>query len=96
VFSDTQCGAHASVRQLRDLNVMDPSSAPVPYPREGNSPSAYPPSYPQGDGYYPSDTTADDYGSDPYVSAPYVVVHDRYRRTHPPHRNVRPHPHAHN
>jgi hypothetical protein len=94
VFSDTQCGAHASVRQLRDLNVMDANSAPAPY----RYPTPYPATNPYPPGYSPSAQypTADDYGSDPYVSEPYVVVHDRYRHVHPQHPTARPHPRAHN
>jgi hypothetical protein len=96
VFSDTKCGAHASVRQLRDLNLMDasaaPQPAPYPYPGAGAYGGAgYPPSY-----YAPQDDeAAADYSGDAYVGERVVVAHDRVHREHRP-RSTRPHPRPHN
>jgi predicted outer membrane lipoprotein len=90
VFSDSQCGAHATVRQLGDLNVMDHSTAPrpdvygygygAPYPPAGNAPL----------GYYPPPADQTDYSGDPYVGESYIVIHDRYRREHHPHPTTPP------
>jgi hypothetical protein len=97
VFSDVQCGAHATVRQLNDLNVMDSAAAPHPayrYPYGAPYPSATssaPPSY------YPADEAPSDYSGDPYVGDQYLVVRDRnHRERRPPHLPARPHSRPHN
>lgn len=97
IFSDTKCGARASVRQLRDLNVMDasaaPRPAPYPYPSAGayGGGAGYPPGY-----YAPQDDeAAADYSGDAYVGDRVIVAHDRPHREHRPH-STRPHPRPHN
>jgi hypothetical protein len=94
VFSDAQCGAHASVRQLSELNVMDSSvaparGAPLPYGRDpGPAPGYYPPPLPASDG-------DESKGSDPlYTSPQVIVVRERGRHDHVPHRVNHPHPRA--
>jgi hypothetical protein len=94
VFSDTQCGAHAAVRQLNELNVIDSSAAyaqraPRPY-----SPGYYPQPGP-GYGREPvpaGDTPSDDSDANNqiYTGTPVVVVHDRWRRDHLAHRGNHP------
>jgi hypothetical protein len=97
VFSDVQCGSHATVRQLRDLNVMDSSTAPQPYGYGAPYPGyRYPPppaASPPPPVYYPDEAPAD-YSGDPYVGDSYIVVHDRYRRYHHPHPQAHPRPHG--
>jgi hypothetical protein len=98
IFSDTRCGAHATVRQLNELNMIDSKLA---YAR------AAPRSY--GPGYYPQagagydrdpgaarDTPPDDSDANYpiYSGAPVIVVHDRWRRDHLPHRTNHPQPRA--
>jgi hypothetical protein len=101
VFSDTQCGAHATVRQLPELNVFDSSTAyaqraPRPY---GPGPGPGP-----GPGYYPQPEPASEAPPDDsdanypiYTGTPVVVVHDHGHRdhlahhgNHPPSRGARP------
>jgi len=89
VFSDTPCGAHATVRQLTELNVIDSSTAnariaPRPY---GSGPGP-------GAGYYPQpepagDTPPDDSdaGYPVYTGTPVIVARDRWRRDHLVHRD---------
>jgi hypothetical protein len=95
VFSDTKCGAHASVRQLHGLNVMDastaPQPAPYPYPGAYGGGTAYPPSYnaPQ------DDEAAADYSGDVYVGERVIAAHDHPHRDHRPH-SSHPHPRPHN
>lgn len=91
VFSDVQCGAHATVRQLAELNVFDPSAAygpatPRPY-RDGPGPGYYTPSMPASD--VPIDDS-DAGGGDPIYSQ-VIVVHDRAARSA---RHDHPHPRA--
>ena len=100
VFSDSQCGAHATVRQLSELNVIDSKTA---------YPPAAPRPYSPGPGYYPqpgpgydrdaapaSDAPPDDSDANYpiYTGAPVVVVRDRVRRDHLPHRGNHPQPRA--
>ena len=87
VFSDTQCGAHASVRQLSEPNVMDSTAlpahgAPRPYGHDpGPAADYYPPSQPASD-----EGMDEPEGSDPVYSAPAViVVREHRRRNHDPH-----------
>jgi hypothetical protein len=96
VFSDTQCGAHATVRQLTELNVFDSSTAyaqraPRPY---GPGPAPGP-----GPGYYPQPEPASEAPPDDsdanypiYTGTPVVVVHDRVRRDHLAHHGNHPQP----
>ena len=92
VFSDVQCGAHATVRQLTELNVFDPSAAygrstPRPY-GAGPGPGYYPQPMP------PSEAPPDDSdagGGDPIYSQ-VIVVHDRAWRL--AHHSNHPHPRA--
>jgi hypothetical protein len=94
VFSDVQCGAHATVRQLTELNVFDSTAAygrvpPRPY------------GYGAGPGYYPqpmpaSEAPPDDSdagGGDPLYTQ-VIVVHDRPHRDQPSHHGNHPHPRA--
>jgi hypothetical protein len=88
VFSDTQCGAHATVRQLSELNVIDSSTAyaRVPPRPHGPSPGYYP--QPEVAGEAPPDDSDANYPV--YSGTPVVVVHDRRRRDHPAHRGNHP------
>ncbi len=99
VFSDTQCGAHATVRQLTEVNVIDSSAASAPVaPRAyGAGPGYYSqpgPAYDRGPG--PAvDTPPDDSGADsPIYTGTTVVVHDRWHRDHLPHHGNHPQPRA--
>jgi hypothetical protein len=95
VFSDAQCGAHASVRQLSELNVMDrppARAAPQPYSRDPGPAPAYPPSPPPTDAGMMDEPEPE--GSYPIYTAPsVVVVRERGRRNHP-HRVHHPQPRA--
>jgi hypothetical protein len=92
VFSDSPCGAHASIRQLGDLNVMD---APPPAPSRAY-PYPYPPAYPYPPPYSPAPTwgsgTVDDsdYDYGPDVLAVYARAHRNSYLRHNGH--VHPHP----
>jgi hypothetical protein len=92
VFSDTQCGAHATVRQLTELNVIDSSAAyvRVPPPRYGPGPGYYPQAEP------PSEAPPDDSDANypVYTGAPVVVAHDHWRRDHVARRGNHPQPRA--
>jgi len=75
VFSDSPCGEHASIRRLRDLNVMDAPAAP-----------SYPYGYPYSPPYYARDTSAEapqadepDYDAG---SPAVLLIRDRLRRDH--------------
>jgi hypothetical protein len=92
VFSDVQCGTHATVRQLTEPNVFAAGAAygrgtPRPY---GDGP---------GPGYYPqaaSEAPPDDSdagGGDP-ISTQVIVVHDRVHRDQLAHHGNHPHPRA--
>jgi hypothetical protein len=92
VFSDVQCGTHATVRQLAELNVFDSTAAsgrgtPRPY------------GYGTGPGYYPQAASeappddADAGGGDP-IYTQVIVVHDRPHRDQPAHHGNHPHPRA--
>jgi hypothetical protein len=90
VFSDTQCGAHATVRQLSELNVFDSSTA---YAQRAPRP------YGPGPGYYPQPETASEAPPDDsdanypvYTGTPVVVVHDHLHRDHLPHHGNHPQP----
>jgi hypothetical protein len=96
IFSDTQCGAHASVRQLSNLNVMDAYEASPGYSR-GGYPRDPAPRY----GASPDRDPASDAGADEpeadspvYANSPIIVVHERGRRDHNPRRHNHPHPRA--
>jgi hypothetical protein len=93
VFSDVQCGAHATVRQLNDLNVMDSPTAPrsAPYGYGARYSSSAPPAYYASPP--PMDDTPADYSGDPYVGAPFVVVREHNNREHRPHPYTHPQPH---
>jgi translation initiation factor IF-2 len=110
VFSDVQCGAHATVRQLSEQNVFDASvaygrGAPRPYgdgpgPGPGPGPSGPAPGGPAPGHYdpqpgYASDAPPDDAsGGDPIYSQ-VIVVHDRARRDQlAHHHDNHPHPRA--
>ena len=92
VFSDVQCGTHATVRQLTELNVFDPSAAsgrgtPRPY-GYGPAPGYYPQPMPASEA--PPDESAAG-GGDPIYSQ-VIVVHDRAWRL--AHHIDHPHPRA--
>jgi hypothetical protein len=95
-FSDSPCGADASVHHLSEVNVMDP--APIrrtpaypaypPYPVDPSS-SAY--------DFYPADPDAPDTNGSSATS-PIIVINERERREHKPqthHHEHRP-GHVHN
>jgi len=92
VFSDIQCGAHATVRQLTEPNVIDSGAA---YARSAPRPDGYAP----GPGYYPQPIPAgeappaDSDAGDP-IYTQVIVVRDRSRRDQPAHHGNRPHPRA--
>jgi len=91
VFSDVQCGAHATVRQLTELNVIDSA---VAYPRGAPRPDGYAP----GPGYYPQPVPSEappndsDAGDPLYTQV--IVVRDRLRREQQARHANRPHPRA--
>ena len=84
IFSDSQCGAHATVRQLSELNVIDSKTAyPRTVPRPGPGAGYYPQSDPGYDREPASETPDDSDANYPiYTGAPVVVVRDRVRRDH--------------
>jgi hypothetical protein len=91
VFSDVQCGTHATVRQLSEPNVIDSAAA---YPRGTSRPYGSGP----GPGYYPqaaSEAPPDDSdgGGDP-IDTQVIVVHDRARRDQLARHGNHPHPRA--
>jgi hypothetical protein len=94
VFSDTQCGTRATVRQLAEMNVIDSTAA---FARGTPRPYGYGP----GPGYYPqaapaSEAPPDDSdvgGGDP-IYTQVIVVHDRARRDQPARHGNHPHPRA--
>jgi hypothetical protein len=87
-FSDKRCGNGASVRQIGDINVMDP--APYGMYRPGYAGAPYPagPSYP--DDQDDQDDTGLDSGG--YVGQQIIVARERARREHYDHQNNHPHP----
>jgi len=92
VFSDTQCGAHATVRQLNDVNVLDSTAAyvrstPRPY-GYGAAPDYYPQAVPASEP--PPD---DSYAGDP-IYTQVIAVRDRPRRDRLAHHGNHPHPRA--
>jgi hypothetical protein len=94
VFSDVQCGAHATVRQLSESNVFDATAA---YGRSTPRPYGY--GYGPGPDYYPppgsaTDAPADEAGAGDPIYTQVIVVHDRARRDQPAHHNNHPHPRA--
>jgi hypothetical protein len=95
VFSDKQCGAHATVRQLTELNVFDSSTAyahvpPRPYGGPGPAPGYYPQPEPASEAP-PEDSDAN---YPVYTGTPVVVVHDHRHRDHGAHRGNHPQPRA--
>jgi hypothetical protein len=94
VFSDVQCGAHATLRQLSESNVFDATAA---YARSTPRPYGY--GSGPGPAYYPqpgsaTDAPADDAGAGDPIYTQVIVVHDRARRDQPAHHGNRPHPRA--
>ncbi len=94
-FSDSPCGADASVRQLNPVNGMEPTTAsprvPVysygPYRTPGMDYGSPPPAEqdaPDSGGNADSD-------GDVYAGAPAILFNERSRHVHRP----RPHPHPH-
>ena len=81
VFSDTQCGAHASIRQLNEVNAMSSSASFPSVNRFYGAPQDSP---------APDSQAPPDYSGDPYVSQPFIVVHDGIRRYHFPRRTSHP------
>jgi hypothetical protein len=80
IFSDSRCGADASVRQLSEVNRMaaTPVSRAPAYPAYPMYPTAYPEDYPDQDA--PAENSA---------SSPFIVINERGRhedgrRTHHP------------
>ena len=91
VFSDVQCGRHATVRRLAEVNILESSAA---YAR----PPSPPYGYGAGRGYYPqapSEQPPDDSyaGGDP-IYGQVIVVHDRAHREQLAHHGNHPHPRA--
>jgi hypothetical protein len=73
-FSDAPCGAHASVRQLSELNLMDSAGVP-PAPYVGY------------DARYTTtvaDQYAPDVGNDSYPNPEVILISERLRRAHSP------------
>jgi hypothetical protein len=97
VFSDVQCGAHATVRQLTELNVIDSAAA---YPRGAPRPDGYAPGPGgfNGPGYYPQPVPSEEPPNDSDAGDPLytqvIVVRDRLRREQLAHHGNRPHPRA--
>jgi hypothetical protein len=96
VFSDTQCGAHATVRQLSELNVIDSSAAyahvaPRPYaPGYYSQPG---PGYDRDPGPASDTPTDDSDANDPiYTGTPVIVARDRSHRDQLAHRDNHPRP----
>jgi hypothetical protein len=94
VFSDVQCGTHATVRQLTELNVFDSTAA---YGR--GTPRAY--GYGTGPRYYPQPMPASeappddsDAGGGNPIYTQVIVVHDRPHQAQPAHHGNHPHPRA--
>jgi hypothetical protein len=79
-FSDKRCGAGASVRQINDVNRMDPTPAPPIHFYESPSLKFVSPGSPPEDGASPID-------SDQIYGTPPVIVVNRHGST------PRPHPH---
>jgi hypothetical protein len=104
VFSDTRCGAGASIRQLNAVNGMD---APLPLhaPRYAAGYGAGPgyartPSYAPSQSYDPDSSQDAENPNEVYAANQYVVIDGRRRREHhaPPHpQHPQTHPavHAH-
>lgn len=87
IFSDAPCGAHTTIRQLNDLNVMDSPAGPPVY--RVHAPVYSPPM--EQPGQYIEENPPE-VASDPAVATQVIVVRQRLRREHfPPHVN-RPHP----
>jgi hypothetical protein len=86
IFSDAPCGEHATIRHLKELNVMDapaPDSRAYGYPQ---SPPYYPPAY------APSDDAGYDYDS----GSPAVLwIHGLARGNNFARHDGRVHPHPH-
>jgi hypothetical protein len=96
VFSDVQCGTHATVRRLSEQNVFDASAA---YGRGAPRPYGYGPGPSPAPGYYPqpefaSDAPPDDAGAGDPIYTQVIVVHDRARHDQAAHHGNRPHPRA--
>jgi hypothetical protein len=101
VFSDVQCGAHATVRQLTELNVIDSAAA---YPRGTPRPDGYAPGPGSpgpgspGPGYYPqplpSEAPPNDSDAGDPLYTQVIVVRDHLRREQLAHHGNRPHPRA--
>jgi hypothetical protein len=96
VFSDVQCGAHATVRQLTELNVIDSA---VAYPRGAPRPDGYAPGPGSpGPGYYPqpmpSEAPPNDSDAGDPLYTQVIVVRDRLHREQLAHHGNRPHPRA--
>jgi hypothetical protein len=93
IFSDSPCGANASIRHLSDLNIMDP--APV-IPAQGygygySPPAPYAPEAESTPAAADSDYDSGYWG--PEVPWVYGRAHRNYYLRHDAH--VRPHPHPH-
>ncbi len=73
-FSDAPCGAHSSVRQLSELNLMD--SAQVPPEPYGGYDARYPTTV--AEQYMP------DVGNESYSSPEVILINERMRRARPP------------
>jgi hypothetical protein len=97
IFSDAPCGAHSSIRQLAELNVMDSSPvAPLerhyhapPYPQSPTDQNApyYAPDY--GANYGPD--YGPDYANDLYSGPQVIMLRERPRRDHFPRHDSHPH-----
>jgi hypothetical protein len=96
VFSDTQCGAHATVRQLNELNVFDSSTAYAHVAPRSYGPGYYPqpgPGYDREPGPA-SDIPPDDSDANYpiYTGTPVIVARDRAHRDQLAHRGSHPRP----
>ena len=93
IFSDAPCGEHASIRQLRELNLMDSRPAQsyaYAYPYLPSSAPAAPALAPGSvdDSDYADYWTADALWAQGYARRNYFPRHDVQ-----PHPEPRPHPH---
>jgi hypothetical protein len=92
IFSDAPCGEHASIRQLRELNVMDappPRSYPVPYAPPSAPAPTFAPAPPDDSDY------ADPWGPEllwahGYARRNYLPRQDNHIHPQP---QAHPHPH---
>jgi hypothetical protein len=95
IFSDAPCGAHASIRQLKELNVMDSlQTQSAQYPYNYFPMSTPPPAFAPAPGFAAAPAEDSDYGD--YSGPDLLWVHG-YRRNYFSHQDnhLRPQSHPH-